>query len=157
MNEVKLEKWLSICDFAANLLSTCAKRQYMAIILDKRGRVVSLGYNGGPSGMPHCNEGYCPRFKNNTPSGSSYDDCISVHAEENALITADPARMLGGVLIVNGQPCFSCAKKVANSGIDAIAYYHDPSYQDWKDTEAFLEKTNIRTFPFAKRDSNASK
>lgn len=156
MNKAKLEKWLRICTYAAGELSTCGKRQYMAVILDKRGRVVSMGYNGGPSGMPHCNEGHCPRFVNNTPSGQSYDDCISVHAEENAFMMADPARMAGGVLVVNGHPCFGCAKKIANSGIEVVAYYRDMQYAGWRETELFLERNNVRLYPFDK-ESNASK
>lgn len=146
----KLKTWIEICEFSAQKLSTCGKRQYMSVILDKRGRVVSMGYNGGPSGMPHCKDGYCPRFQKNTPSGQSYDDCISVHAEENALIMADPARMAGGILIVNGHPCFGCAKKIANSGVEVVAFVRDKSYAGWDKTEEFLLKSNIRLFYWTK-------
>src|SRR2546425_6078070 len=53
-------------------------------------RVVATGYNGTPEGMRNCDEGGCHRcaHRDEYPSGSAYDVCICVHAEQNALLTA---------------------------------------------------------------------
>jgi dCMP deaminase len=138
------DQWLQWCIAGAQIFSTCGKRQYMAIILDQYGYVVSTGYNGVPSGMTHCKDGGCPRLKNNTPSGATYDDCYSLHAEENALIRADPARLQDAELYVNGPPCFGCAKKIIGSGISRIYCLEDKSYADWPRVHDFLKQAFIQ-------------
>lgn len=133
MNTRKDTKWLDACDKMASIFSTCSKRQYCAIILDKNGRVCGFGYNGSPPGHAHCNDGHCPRLQDNSPSGSVYDNCIANHAEANALLWSDTSARQGGVLYVNGPPCFSCCKLIASSGISRVVFYSDPSYKDfWK-------------------------
>ena len=121
-------KWMRWTLAGAKIFSTCGKRQYLAVILDSVGHVVSTGYNGGPPGAPHCIDGGCPRLKANSPSGSSYDNCIAIHAEQNALIRGGADRMAGGTLYVNGPPCYSCAKMIANSGISRVVFTRDPDY-----------------------------
>lgn len=137
------EKWLSVCDHAAALFSTCAKRKYFAIVLDQRGRVVGTGYNGGPPGVPHCVDGGCPRYAENSPSGSSYDNCIAIHAEENALLWSDRTLREGGTLVINSTPCWGCAKKIAGSGIVRLIYILDAAYTDWPRAQALLEQAGV--------------
>lgn len=116
-------KWMAICAHAALLMSTCGKAQYFAIVLDRFGHQVSSGWNGAPKGMLHCKDGGCPRFIAGSPSGSSYDDCIAIHAEANALLHGDyTAYRDGAALYVNGEPCFTCAKLIANSGIRRVVF-----------------------------------
>jgi len=54
------------------------------------GRVVASGYNGTPQGMRNCLDGGCPRCRDRGryPSGTGYDLCVCVHAEQNALLAA---------------------------------------------------------------------
>lgn len=119
-------KWMKLCIEGAKIFSTCSKKQYMAIIVDKYGVVNATGYNGTPSGFTHCNDGGCPRFLNDVPSGTPYDYgeglCYSNHAEQNCLSVSDPYKRQGGTLYVNGWPCFNCAKLIVNSGCDRIVY-----------------------------------
>jgi dCMP deaminase len=122
---VKDQKWMRSCEAHARTFSTCSKRQYAALIVDRHGALIGSGYNGGPSGMLHCNDGGCPRAINNVPGGTPYDYgpglCIAIHAEANALLHSDyTARRHGGTLYVNGPPCMGCAKLVANSGLGRI-------------------------------------
>ncbi|MBA2244972.1 MAG: CMP deaminase, partial [Gemmatimonadetes bacterium] len=58
------------------------------IVVDDR--IVSTGYNGTPEGMVNCLEGGCERCANRErfQSGTAYDLCICVHAEQNALLAA---------------------------------------------------------------------
>lgn len=137
----------------ATLFSTCGKRQYMALIVDTQGHLIGTGYNGSPKGMMHCTDGGCPRLIDQSPSGSTYDNCISIHAEQNALLHSDyTARREGGALYVNGPPCFTCAKLIANSGIRKVVYVRDSSYGDFARVEEFLEQAGVDLFCVEKDD-----
>jgi dCMP deaminase len=137
-------KWLQMAEYAAKLWSTCAKRQYFSFVLDAYGRVVGTGYNGSPPGIPHCIDGHCPRMQQGSAPGSSYDNCISIHAEENALLWSDRSARAGGTLIVNGMPCWGCGKKIAGSGIARLVYIRDESYADMPRIEALMEAAGVQ-------------
>lgn len=140
----KDKQYMQLCFETARIFSTCGKKKYAAVLVDDNGHIVGIGYNGGPSGFAHCEDGGCPRFQEMSGSGSSYDNCIAVHAEANALLHSDyssnPSR-----LYINGPPCFSCAKLIANSTIKQVFYIEDESYRDWEKVNAFLVNANIKT------------
>ena len=71
----------------------------------------------------------------NLPSNSgNYNDCFSVHAEQNAMISARRKDMLGASIYLAGEmsvddewveiedaePCPICFRMIKNSGIDKI-------------------------------------
>ncbi len=136
-------KWLQLCVFAAPLWSTCAKKQYFAVVLSPDGHVVGTGYNGSPPGIPHCNDGHCPRMQEGSAPGSSYTNCIAVHAESNALLWSDRTARTKGTLIINGPPCWGCGKEIAGSGIARLVYLKDANYEDWGRVEALLEQAGV--------------
>lgn len=138
----KHKQYLSLCLSIAKTFSTCSKRQYGAVLVDESGHVVGIGYNGGPSGYPHCKDGACPRLHENSANGSNYDNCIAIHAEANALLHSDYSAR-AKILYVNGPPCFSCAKLIANSTVDKIVYLKDDSYLQWGEVEKFLVSSNV--------------
>jgi dCMP deaminase len=135
-------QYMQLCNQAASIFSTCGKRQYAAIVVDEYGHVVGMGYNGGPKGSIHCIDGGCPRYLEDSPSGSVYDNCIAIHAEANALLHTDyssrPKR-----IYVNGPPCFSCAKLIANSTLEEVYFMADDSYMDWHKVKQFLINSNV--------------
>jgi dCMP deaminase len=135
--------WLTVLPILAAQFSTCSKRQYAAIVLQTSGRVIGFGYNGSPPGLGHCVDGYCPRTKMDSPSGSVYDNCIAQHAEANALLWTDPAQRTGATLIVNGPPCFGCAKQIASSGVGRVVCFSDDSYKDWPFVRDFFFAAKI--------------
>lgn len=139
----KDKAWMDICYFSAARLSTCGKRQYCSVILGADGSVVGMGYNGSPPGMKHCIDGGCPRFLEGSVPGTNYDNCVSVHAEENAIIRSAPEARRGGTILVNGTPCFGCAKKICNSGVDRAVVVDDPSYPTGEDSYKFIYKAGI--------------
>lgn len=121
--------YLSIAASAA-LRSTCLRRQYGAVIV-KDDRIVSTGYNGAARGEPNCcDEGFCWRMANNIPHGEHYESCKSVHAESNAIISANPADMVGATLYLAGyengqriptpQPCLMCSRVIRNAQIAKV-------------------------------------
>lgn len=115
------QTWLDVAHTVARR-SWCIRRQAGVAIVDKDNRIVATGYNGPPAGLDKpfapC-IAWCARATTGGQS-NSYDDCVSVHAEVNALIYADRSRIEGGTLYVTSVPCFSCAKAVANSGVARV-------------------------------------
>lgn len=124
-------RWLLKAECGARLFSTCAKRFYMAIMVDANGFQISDGYNGSASGTVHCTDGGCPRALMGVQSGTSYNNCFAVHAESNCLMRSDPHRTVGATLYVNGSPCHDCAKLIAGSKVGRLVCLNDPAYSSW--------------------------
>lgn len=135
--------WLIACDELAKLFSTCSRRQYFAVVLAPNKRVAGIGYNGGPPNTQHCIDGGCPHANDGSTPGLSYDNCIAQHAEAGALLWSDVALRQGGVLVVNGPPCFGCAKLIASSGVARVVCYEDSNYTQFMDVATFLMRAGI--------------
>jgi len=98
-------------------------------ILVLNDRIISTGYNGTPEGMTNCDDCGCHRcaHREKYKPGQSYDVCICVHAEENALLSA--ARF--GIAIQRAdlystmRPCFGCTKEAIQAKISRIFYLHE--------------------------------
>lgn len=108
--------------------ANCTGNRVAAVIVKDK-RVITTGYNGTPEGMANCIDGGCLRCKNpggKFVSGTAYDLCICVHAEQNALLSA--ARfgisVEGADLYTTMQPCFGCAKEIAQAKIRHVVYLH---------------------------------
>lgn len=106
----------------------CLGQKVGAVIVVEN-RIVSTGYNGTPAKMQNCSEGGCYRCANRDKrfkSGTAYDICICVHAEQNAVLAA--ARfgisIQGGTVYTTTQPCFGCLKEMLQAGIDSVYYLH---------------------------------
>ena len=137
-------QFMNLCIAASTIFSTCAKKKYSAVLVDDSNHIVGFGYNGGPSGYVHCEDGGCPRLSQNSPSGSSYENCIAVHAEANAFLHSD-YNLNAKKLYINGPPCFDCAKLIANSTVKKLYYINDTSYIKWKEIKSFLNNSGIET------------
>ena len=101
--------------------STCLRRHVGAIlVLDKR--ILATGYNGAPTGLPHCSEVGCLRDKYDVPSGERHELCRGLHGEENALLQAARygTRIEGAILYTTHVPCILCTKMIINAGIRRI-------------------------------------
>lgn len=87
-NELMRPQWDTYFMRIAHITSSrtnCMKRAVGAVIV-KDCQIISAGYNGTPFGYLNCNEGGCERCNSNKPSGVGLDQCICIHAEENAVI-----------------------------------------------------------------------
>lgn len=76
--------FLSLCTLAS-LRSNCMKRRVGAVLI-RNNRVLSTGYNGTPRGLTNCAEGGCSRCNGGAAGGTALDECLCLHAEENALL-----------------------------------------------------------------------
>jgi len=95
------------------------------LVLDKR--ILATGYNGAPSGLPHCAEVGCLRQAHNVPSGERHELCRGLHAEENALLQAARygIRIEGATIYTTHVPCVMCTKMLINCGIRRIVARQD--------------------------------
>ena len=83
-------------------------------------KIKATGYNGTPSGVESCYErGTCYRIENNIPSGTCYETCRSIHAEQNAIIQAGQDRCKGSTMYIYGHNfiCILCKRFIVQSGI----------------------------------------
>jgi dCMP deaminase len=105
--------------------ATCPRRSVGALIVRDR-RIVATGYNGAPSGLPHCPE---DGEHKDWPGGClRAGHCIrSLHAEQNAFLQAAKIGVSceGGTMYVTCQPCNACAKMIINAGIVRVIYEGD--------------------------------
>ena len=109
--------------------ATCLRRIYGAVIVNND-EIVSTGYNGAPRGERNCcDTGKCYRRLHQVPHGQMVEKCVSVHAEENAIISASRREMQGATLYLwgmdvetgkelpNPEPCLQCWRRIHNAGI----------------------------------------
>ena len=117
------ETWMATADVVA-LRSACVRAQVGAVIVDRANRIVATGYNGAPAGFVLAQahgscRSYCPRalVEDQSRLEPGYVDCVSIHAEANALAFCDRRDREGGTMYVTTSICYGCAKLVANSGL----------------------------------------
>ncbi len=112
--------------------STCLRRKYGAIIVKDK-IIISTGYNGAPRGEANCiDTGLCERERLNVPKGQNYELCVAVHAEQNAIINADPIKMQGATAYIvgynadgtlaSGKPCLLCRRMLRNAMLAKVVY-----------------------------------
>lgn len=112
--------------------ATCLRRRYGAIIV-KDNIIISAGYNGAPKGEANCiDTGLCERERLHVPKGQNYELCVAVHAEQNAIINADPIKMQDAKIYVigfnadgslaSGKPCLLCRRMIRNAKIKEAVY-----------------------------------
>lgn len=153
----KINYYLNIAKAVADR-STCLRKKSGAVIVNKD-EIISTGYSGAPRGRENCIDlGYCCK-KKYFPDvrHAGYDACRSVHAEQNALISASRKNMLGATLYLvqyrtdtgeyeeNSGCCQMCRKMIINSGIEQVVVrINDTDYQkidvnDWIQNDDLLE------------------
>lgn len=98
----KINYYLDMAEVALER-STCIRRNFGAVIV-ANDEVIATGYNGAPRGRQNCCEmKECIREKLKVPRGERYELCRSVHAEQNAIISAERNKMLGSTLYLCGK------------------------------------------------------
>jgi dCMP deaminase len=124
--------------------STCLRRRVGAVLVKEK-RILATGYNGAPSGLPHCLDVGCMREENNIPSGQRHELCRGLHAEQNVIIQA--ARygipIQGATLYSTTRPCAICAKMIINASIIAICF--EEGYAD-ELSDQMLQEAGVKLF-----------
>jgi len=122
--------------------STCLRRRVGAVLV-LGNRVLATGYNGAPSGLPHCEELGCLRDMLGVPSGERQELCRALHAEQNALIQAaiHGVSVKGATIYCTHRPCITCAKMLINAGVRRVVY--EGGYPD-ELAEGLLREAGVR-------------
>lgn len=140
MRQSRDELYLNIATLISHQ-GTCIRRQVGCVLTDKRGRILSTGYNGVATGRPHCSEGH-PCKGACLPSGEGLDLCEAIHAEQNAvLLLSDP--WIVDTCYVTCTPCISCLKLLLGTSCKRIvsnyAYSHTESLSWWSSAGRVME------------------
>lgn len=100
------DEYLMAIAFIASTRSKDAQTKHGCVITDKNHRILGIGYNSFPVGMP---DELLPNLR---PKKYKW----MVHAERNALSNCS-IRPDNGVAYVTGRPCIECAKSMYQDGI----------------------------------------
>lgn len=94
--------------------------QVGACIVNDKNKIMSVGYNGLPSG---CNDDEFPWER----TGDEYDTKYPYvcHAELNAILNSGGANLEGCKVYVALFPCNECAKAIIQCGIKEVLYLSD--------------------------------
>ena len=117
-----------------------ARRLHVGASVVKDDRIISIGYNGMPSGWDNNCE-----IELHQPVGRV--DLVTkpevLHAETNAIakLAKSTESGHGATLFVTHAPCLDCAKLVYQSGINTVFYRNN--YRS-EDGISFLEKAGVK-------------
>ncbi len=122
--------------------SSCLRKKVGAVIVDQFNKIKATGYNGTPHGIESCLErGFCYREANNIKSGTMYETCRSIHAEQNAIIQAGEEKSRNGTMYLYGHEfiCILCKRFIIQAGIKKVVLKKDDNsplvyinVEDWK-------------------------
>lgn len=133
-----LDKWdkahMTTASVYAKLSS--AQRTQVGAILVKDNRIISIGYNGMPSGWTNQCE-TTDEYGNNLKTKEEV-----LHAETNAIakVAQSNESAKASTLYTTCAPCIHCAKLIYQAGISRVVYGH--GYRDNKGL-TFLEQCDI--------------
>jgi len=125
--------------------ATCLRRKVGAIIVKDK-RILATGYNGPPSGLPHCDElGGCLRDKLNVPSGERHEISRAVHAEQNAIAQAaeNGISTKGAVMYCTNLPCSICMRIIIDAGIKKISRYQQLHFLYQQEERAYKQSLSL--------------
>ncbi len=153
----KINYYLDIAETVAER-GTCLRKDYGCIIV-KNDEIISTGYSGAPRGRINCIDlGYCCKKKIYPDiHHGGHDACRSVHAEQNAIISAARKDMIGSSMYLVGKrkdtkeyeegamSCQMCRKMIINSGISNVIVrknkkeYIEVDVKEWIKNDDLLE------------------
>jgi len=120
--------------------ATCDRKKVGAVLVKDR-TIISTGYNGAASGMPHCDQiGHELKEIEGLPS------CIrTIHAESNAIDQAK-VDLKGAVLYSNVIPCYDCAKRIVNAKISRVYYAEYYASRNTELVEEYFRSTQRQNY-----------
>jgi dCMP deaminase len=149
--------------FAFAQLSTCCRFNVGTVIVID-GRIVSVGYNGVPSGQKHCKEHFKEVHQVYLEQGM-YDEPWNeflewwsfhdvhhewatrneLHAEMNAINHAAKKGIAidGASLYITHSPCIFCVKNIISSGIKEVIYSKIYNEKDLKTIKSVFSQNQI--------------
>lgn len=131
-----------------SMRGTCPRKAVGAVIV-RDNRIVSIGYNGAPPGMPHCIEVGCgggigvPVESSDGTNWEFPNGCTrAIHAEMNAIAFAARAGVPtdDAAMYATLSTCVNCAALVVSAGINKFVYLEEYRITDGLE---LLEKAGV--------------
>ena len=140
MKEKFVNAFMDVAERFAQLSS--ATRAQVGAIIVKDNRIISIGYNGMPSGWDNCCE---DEFQYEDGGHEFRTKPEVLHAESNAIakVARSPESAEGATLFCTHSPCMDCAKLIYQSGISRV-YFKEP-YRLNTGLD-FLQKSNVEVY-----------
>ena len=119
--------------------------QVGACIVNEDNRILSMGYNGMPTG---CSDDVMPWEREGEPLEQKY--MYVCHAELNAILNNDGGSLKGARIYTTLFPCNECAKAIIQSGIKEVVYYSDKyaSTDSTKGSRRMFELAGVNCRPY---------
>ena len=129
MKQKYIDAHIKVAEIYASL--STAKRLQVGAIVVKDNRVISIGYNGMPSG-----------WDNNCEDKNYKTRPEVLHAETNAIakLARSNENGLNATMFITHAPCLDCAKLIYQSGISNV--YYRNAYRESTGVE-FLLKSGV--------------
>lgn len=123
-----------------------ARRLKVGAVLVKDDRIISIGYNGMPSGGTNT----CEEYVLDGPIAELVTKPGVVHAEMNVIAFAakNGVSTEGCTMIVTDSPCYECSKLIIQSGIKKI--YYDKEYRLTESLD-FLREYGVKVERFEEK------
>ena len=145
MKQKFINAYMDVAERFAQLSS--AVRLNVGAIVVKDDRIISIGYNGMPTGWDNCCEDEVLVDYGNRASDAKYELKSKpevLHAESNAIAKLAKSNESGNgaTIFITHAPCIECAKLIYQSGISNVYYRNE--YRSTQGIE-FLTKsgTNV--------------
>lgn len=108
------KKFIELCNHIANW-SKDNSTKVGSVIVNRRNKILSIGYNGLPIGVDDTKD-----KRNERPTKYLFYE----HAERNAIYSAaeEGISLKGCILYCNYFPCADCARAIIQSGIKEVIY-----------------------------------
>ncbi len=148
---MKRQDYLSWDEYFMGIALLSAQRskddhtQVGACIVNQEHKIVSVGYNGMPTG---CLDDEMPWEREGDFLDTKYP--FVCHAELNAILNRSAGNLQNCTLYVTLFPCNECAKAIIQSGIREVIYY-DNKYADSDATIAskrLFHRTGVTCRPY---------
>lgn len=121
------DRYLNICDEVASW-SKDPSTKVGAVVVGKKGQILSQGYNGFPRGIGDTERRYKDKKR-------KYE--LIVHAEMNAIYNAtyNGQSLDGATIYITGLPvCHECAKAIVQVGIKRVVAKCNKIKPAWKES-----------------------
>ena len=144
MKEKFIHAYMDVAKRFAELSS--AERLKVGAIIVKDDRIISIGYNGMPSGWPNECEDSGIDFEGNQFLVTKKE---VIHAEANAIakLAKSTESGRGAMMFLTHSPCIDCAKQIYTAGISEVIY--DKNYKNDSGIN-FLSKCGVWVIQYNK-------
>lgn len=104
-----------------------------SVIVDKGNKVLSLGYNGFPSGLNDDPDLYLDR---------DYKLKVTIHSELNAILTCKHD-VEGAIIYTTHQPCMACASVIIQKKLSGVIWKKSFADGRWGDSKDLFTQAGI--------------